>query len=166
MGVILAMAAARDHRYVVQTQSYGPEARGGYSRSDVIISDSQIDYPELQGIDLLVVLSQAAADHYVGLLRATGVFVFDAERVASPPRFRGPSYGVPFVRLAVEETGREQVANVLTLGAVVALTGVVSAQSLRQAVADVVPKGTEEWNERALSRGLALRAEEWLRSNA
>ncbi len=164
MGVILAMAAARDHRYVVQTQSYGPEARGGYSRSDVIISDSPIDYPELQGIDLLVVLSQAAADHYVGLLRATGVFVFDSEKVASPPRFRGLSYGVPFVHLAVEETGREQVANVLTLGAVVALTGVVSAQSLRQAVGDVVPKGTEEWNERALVRGLGLRAEEWLRS--
>ena len=58
MGVILAMAGARDHRFVVQTQSYGPEARGGYSRSDVIISDSPIDYPELEQADLLVALSQ------------------------------------------------------------------------------------------------------------
>jgi 2-oxoglutarate ferredoxin oxidoreductase subunit gamma len=165
MGVILAMAAARDHRYVVQTQSYGPEARGGYSRSDVIISDSPIDYPELQGIDLLVVLSQAAADHYVSSLRPDGVFVYDSERVSCPPPFKGKVFGIPFGALALAETGREQVANVLTLGAVAGLTGVVSTSSLRKAVLDVVPKDTREINEKALARGLALVAEEWRRSS-
>jgi len=164
MGVILAMAAALDHRYVVQTQSYGPEARGGYSRSDVIISESPVDYPELQGVDLLVVLSQAAADHYVPLLRPDGVFVFDSEKVPSPPSFRGASFGIPFVRLAIEETGRDQVANVVTLGAVVGMTGVVSTESLRKAVLSVVPKGTEEVNQKALARGLALSADDWRRS--
>ena len=118
MGVILAMAGARDHRFVVQTQSYGPEARGGYSRSDVIISDFQIDYPELEQADLLVALSQAAADEYIGVLRSDGVLVYDSENVAAVPPFKGEQFGIPFTRLAVEATGRRQTTNILTLGAV------------------------------------------------
>jgi 2-oxoglutarate ferredoxin oxidoreductase subunit gamma len=158
MGVILAMAGARDHRYVVQTQSYGPEARGGYSRSDVIISDSPIDYPELDRADLLVVLSQAAADEYAALLRPDGVLVYDSEYVAAVPSFKGDRFGMPFTRLALEETGRAQTANILTLGAVVGLTGVVTPESLRKAVLATVPAGTEELNSKAVARGLALDA--------
>lgn len=161
MGVILAMAGARDHRFVVQTQSYGPEARGGYSRSDVIISDNQIDYPELEGADLLVVLSQAAADEYMGVLRSDGVLVYDSEDVTAPPAFKGERFGIPFTRLALEETGRRQTTNILALGAVAGITGVVTAESLRKAVLAMVPAGTEEMNSKALARGLALDATEW-----
>ena len=160
MGVILAMAATRDHRQVVQTQSYGPEARGGYSRSDVIISDHAIDYPQLGGLDLLVALSQESASGYIGLLRPDGVFVYDSEKVTDLPAFAGHTYGVPFTRLAIEETGRAQTTNVLTLGGVAAVTGVVSLDSLRKAVMEMVPKGTEQVNGRALSRGLAVKPEE------
>jgi len=166
MGVILAMAATRDHRFVVQTQSYGPEARGGYSRSDVIIADRQVDYPELQGIDLLVVLSQEAADVYAHLLRRDGVLIYDSENVAEPPSFAGAAFGVPFLRLATEETGRRQTANILALGAVVGITGVVSVKSLRKAVMGVVPAGTQEVNGKALARGLALNAGEWRKDGA
>jgi 2-oxoglutarate ferredoxin oxidoreductase subunit gamma len=162
MGVIMAMAGARDHRYVVQTQSYGPEARGGYSRSDVIISDSQIDYPELESADLLVVLSQAAADEYIRLLRPDGVLVYDSEYVAAVPPFKGPRFGIPFTRLAIEETGRVQTTNILTLGAVAGITGVVTTNSLKKAVLSMVPAGTEETNAKALARGLALDAHDWL----
>lgn len=161
MGVTLAMAGARDHRYVVQTQSYGPEARGGYSRSDVIISDVPIDYPELEQADLLVVLSQAAADEYVGVLHSDGVLVYDSENVTSLPSFGGDRFGVPFTRLALEETGRAQTTNILALGAVVGITGVVTTESLRKAVLAMVPAGTEEINTKALVRGLALDAAEW-----
>ena len=161
MGVILAMAAARDHRFVVQTQSYGPEARGGYSRSDVIISDSQIDYPELERADLLVALSQTAADEYIGMLRSDGVLVYDSENVAAPPVFKGERFGIPFTRLALEETGRRQTTNILTLGAVAGITGAVTTESLRKAVLVMVPAGTEEINSKALARGLALDATEW-----
>jgi 2-oxoglutarate ferredoxin oxidoreductase subunit gamma len=161
MGVILAMAGARDHRYVVQTQSYGPEARGGYSRSDVIISDSAIDYPELEQADVLVALSQAAADEYIGILRPDGVLVYDSENVTAVPSFKGDSFGLPFTRLAFEETGRTQTANILTLGAVAGITGVVTTESLRKAVLVMVPGGTEEINAKALARGLALDAAEW-----
>jgi 2-oxoglutarate ferredoxin oxidoreductase subunit gamma len=161
MGVILAMAGARDHRFVVQTQSYGPEARGGYSRSDVIISDSQIDYPELQQADLLVALSQAAADEYVRVLRSDGVLVYDSENVTALPPFAGERYGIPFTRLALGETGRKQTTNILTLGAVVGITGVVTTEALRRAMLAMVPAGTEDVNSKALARGLALDATEW-----
>jgi 2-oxoglutarate ferredoxin oxidoreductase subunit gamma len=161
MGVTLAMAGARDHRYVVQTQSYGPEARGGYSRSDVIISDGPIDYPELDGADLLVALSQAAAEEYVAILRPDGVLVYDSENVTAVPSFKGDRFGVPFTRLALEETGRAQTANILTLGAVAGITGVVTTESLRKAVLEMVPAGTEEVNAKALACGLALEAAEW-----
>ncbi len=161
MGVILAMAGARDHRFVVQTQSYGPEARGGYSRSDVIISDSQIDYPELQHADLLVALSQAAADEYIGVLRSDGVLVYDSENVTAVPPFKGEQFGIPFTRLAAEATGRKQTTNILTLGAVAGITGVVTTEALRKAVLVMVPAGTEEINSKALARGMALDATEW-----
>jgi 2-oxoglutarate ferredoxin oxidoreductase subunit gamma len=161
MGLILATAGTRDNRCVVQTESYGPEARGGYSRSDIIISDNPIDYPQLEDTDLLVVLSQAAANQYVGSLRPGGVLVYDSERVTKLPLLGGTGVGIPFTRLALEETGREQTANILTLGAVVGLTGVVSVESLRKAVMGRVPAGTEEVNGKALARGLALDAADW-----
>lgn len=161
MGVILAIAATRDHRQVVQTQSYGPEARGGYSRSDVIISDHSIEYPELGGVDLLVSLSQAAATGYMGRLRSNGIFIYDCGKVDDVPPFpSGRSFGIPFTQLAVEETGRAQTTNILTLGAVVAITGVVSVESLREAVLQMVPKGTEELNGRAFLRGVAAGSEQ------
>ncbi len=161
MGVILATAATFDHHRVVQTESYGPEARGGYSRSDVIISREAIDYPELEQADLLVALSQLAAFQYVGSLRNDGIFIYDSEKVVDPPAFGGATFTIPFTRLAVAETGRAQTANILTLGAVVGITGLVSLESLHRAVMERVPTGTEDVNGRALARGLALNPAEW-----
>lgn len=162
MGVILAMAATRDHRQVVQTQSYGPEARGGYSRSDVIVSDHPIDYPQTRGLDLLVVLSQAAAAGYSKLLRPDGVLIYDSEKVLDLPRVTGPSYGIPFNRLAIEQIGRAQTTNVLTLGAVVGIAGVVSRDAARRAMMEMVPEGTEQINAKALALGLSLDPGDWL----
>jgi 2-oxoglutarate ferredoxin oxidoreductase subunit gamma len=156
MGLILATAANHDRRWVVQTESYGPEARGGYSRSDVIISNDPIDYPKLLQADLLVALSQAAADTYTMSLRKDGVLMYDSGQVTEPPLFRGEVIAAPFTAIAVEETGRVQAANVLALGAVARITGIVSVDSIERAVVEAVPAGTQELNGRALARGLAL----------
>lgn len=160
MGVILALAATRDRRHVVQTQSYGPEARGGYSRSDVVIANAPVDYPELQGVDLLVALSAEGAARYARLLNRRSVFIYDEDEVTEPPVVPPStvSHGVPFARLAMEETGRTQTTNILALGAVCGLTGVVSEAALEKAVLSLVPPGTEDVNLRALQRGLAVRA--------
>ena len=160
MGVILAVAANRDHRCVVQTETYGPEARGGSSRSDVIISDQPIDYPKLDSADLLVALSVPAANGYIKSLRRNGVFIYDSGLITEPPAFNGTTIGVPFSRIAKEEIGRIQTTNSLALGAVVGLTGIVSVDSLRKAIIEAVPAGTEEINAKALARGLAVKPEE------
>jgi 2-oxoglutarate ferredoxin oxidoreductase subunit gamma len=156
MGIILATAANYDGRCVVQTESYGPEARGGYSRSDVIISDQPIDYPKLDQCDLLVALSQDSANGYTKSLRREGVLIYDSEKVATLPAFAGTKVGAPFTRWAKEETGRVQSANIVALGAVVRITGVVSLEALQRAVSEAVPAGTQEVNLRALARGLSI----------
>lgn len=161
MGIILATAGNHDGRHVVQTESYGPEARGGYSRSDVIISDEPIDYPKLVEAHLLVALSQEAANAYVQGLHRDGVFIYDSDHVTTPPHFSGVTMGAPLTHMAKEETGREQTTNVLALGAVVGVTGVVSVESIHRAVAESVPAGTSELNGRALDRGLAIEQGEW-----
>ena len=161
MGIILATAANYDRRCVVQTESYGPEARGGYSRSDVIISDDPIDYPKLVHIDLLVTLSQDAANAYVKTLRKDGVLIYDSDKVTTLPSLSGTAIGLPLVRLATEEIGKVQTANILTLGAVVRITGIVSEDSIRRAMLEEVPAGTQELNSRALTRGLAVEQAEW-----
>jgi 2-oxoglutarate ferredoxin oxidoreductase subunit gamma len=161
MGIILATAANHDRRCVVQTESYGPEARGGYSRSDVIIASDPIDYPKLVQADLLVALSQEAANAYVEGLSKDGVFIYDSDNVTTPPHFKGTTIGIPFTRMAKEETGRIQTTNVLALGAVVGITGIVSVESIHQAVLEEAPKGTQELNSRALDRGLAVDQSEW-----
>ena len=162
MGVILAMAATHDRRQVVQTQSYGPEARGGYSRSDVIISDEPIDYPQASKLDMLVVLNQKAADVYTGFLRPDGLLIYDSEEILKLPKVINLSYGIPFSKLAKEEIGRIQTTNVLALGAVVGITGVVSRSAVRKAMLEMVPKGTKEINSKALTLGLSLDPGDWL----
>jgi 2-oxoglutarate ferredoxin oxidoreductase subunit gamma len=162
MGMILAVAANHDRRCVVQTESYGPEARGGYSRSDVIISDNPIDYPKLECADVLVALSQDSVDAYTSCVRPDGILIYDSEKVTTPPVFSGVNLGTPFVRWAIEETGRPQPANVVALGVVVRITGLVSSESLEKAVAETVPAGTVDVNMKAVARGLAVDPADWL----
>lgn len=167
MGVVLAMAATRDHRYVAQTQTYGLEEREGYGHSDVIISDHPVDYPQLQAADLLVTLSQDAADGYAGLLREDGILIFDSANVTVPTTFAGVTLGIPFSRLAVEATERsERTTDVLTLGAVVGFTGVVSVESLREALANTEASDPGGVYGKALVAGLSLDPTEWRRSGA
>ncbi len=167
VGVVLAMAATRDHRYVVQTQTYGLGARGGYGHSDVIISDRPIDFPELQSADLLVTLSQDSADGYAHLLRPDSILIYDSEEVTSPPGSVATSFGIPFTRLAMEDKEASEITpDIFTLGAVVGITGVVSVESLTKAVMSTLTADGRDVNRRALARGLALDPKEWQRSAA
>lgn len=150
-GKLLAAAAVYDGKNAVQTQSYGPEARGGKSKTDVVISNGEIDYPKATEVDVLLAMSQASLDEYLPSLRESGILVVDSylvERVEHEGVI-----GIPFTMLALEECGRKLFANVVALGAVVELTGVVQWESLRAAVLERVPKGTESINEKALMLG-------------
>lgn len=154
-GRLLAEAAALyDGKYATQTQIYGPESRGGDSRSDVVISDEPIDFPHVIQADLLLAMSQMACDRNFYSLKRDGILIVDADLVQHVPTNR--AYLVPITRLARQELGREVVANVVALGIVVALSNVVSRKAVATAVAAGVPRGTEALNRKALELGFRL----------
>jgi 2-oxoglutarate ferredoxin oxidoreductase subunit gamma len=153
-GVILAEAAAvHDGLNAVQTQSYGPEARGGASRSEVVIARGEIDYPKVMSADCLLCMSQEACDKFYPHVRDDGCIVVDSSNVSRVPSQR--AIAVPISQIAEEATGRRITASMVALGLVSGLTGVVSPQALEKAVADRVPAGTEEINLKALAAGFA-----------
>ena len=156
-GVLLARAAVlHDNRQATQTQSYGPESRGGACVSEVVFSDVPIDYPMAIAPDVLVVMSRDALARYGRTLRPGGILIIDDIVPDMPDRADCTIYRVPATRLAVEKLGRRIVANVVMLGILVGLTGVVSRKAIEQAVKESAPRGTEELNLRALREGFAL----------
>jgi len=151
-GIILAEAAAiYDGKQVVQTQSYGPEARGGASRSEVVISDGEIDHPEVLCPDVVVALSQEAYIKFGKTVRPDRLLIVDEDRVETSTDFKGLK--IPIARLAHETTGKAITANTVALGFLVGLTDLVSRQAIQKAVAARAPKGTEEMNRQALQAG-------------
>lgn len=153
-GVILAEAAAiHDGLNAVQTQSYGPEARGGASRSEVIIARGEIDYPKVMAADLLLCMSQEACDKFYTQVKDDGCIIVDSTNVSRVPSHR--AIAVPITQLAEEATGRQITASMVALGLLSGLTGVVSKEALEKAVADRVPAGSEEMNLKALAAGFA-----------
>lgn len=151
-GVILAEAAIYDGKNTTYTQSYGPEARGGASRSEVVISNGDIDYPKVTQADLMLCMSQESCDKYFYDMKKGSLLVLDASRVVRAPTSR--AYLLDITGLAVEVTGRAITANVVALGLIVGLTGIVSRQAIEAAVAARVPRGTKEINLKALAAGL------------
>lgn len=141
-----------DGKYVCQTQSYGPEARGGKSKAEVVISDHPIDYPKARRLDLLLAMNQAACDAYYRDLNPDGLLVVDSSLVEQYPTNR--VIAIPFTRIAREQLGKEMVANMVALGAVGLLSGQVISNSLEKALLARVPPGTEELNKAALHRGM------------
>jgi 2-oxoglutarate ferredoxin oxidoreductase subunit gamma len=155
-GVILAEAAGiYEGKFVCQTQSYGPEARGGTCKAEVVISDAEIDYPKAIRPDVLLALNQKSLDAYLGDLKAEGVLLVDADLVREVPA--AGALAIPFTRLA-REAGKELTANIVALGALAAITRAVSPEALKAAVLARVPAGSRELNERALEAGLAAGA--------
>lgn len=153
-GLILAEAAAVfEGRNATQSQSYGPESRGGASKSEVIISDQEIDYPKATHIDLLLLMTEVAAEKYLKDCPETALVVADADLVPTPIPEKFKSVKAPITRLAKEAVGKEFVANIVALGLMQELTGVVTADAIEKAVLARVPKGTEELNLKALRVG-------------
>ncbi len=153
--VILGRAAALyDDKYAVQTQVYGPEARGGASMGQVVIDDAQILYPEVTDPDIYVIMSQQGFEKYGVSAREDAVMLLDADLVRSRPICRYCE--VAATAEAKGPLGREIVANIVMIGALATATGVVSREAIERAVLDSVPKGTENLNIKALKRGFEL----------
>lgn len=157
VGKILAEAAAiYDDKNATQSQSYGPEARGGASRSEVIISDGDIDYPKATNIDLLLAMTQEAVDKYAEDTKAGGIIIVDSSFVKSIPEGEFTVYSFPITSLAEEKIGKKIVANIIALGAIERLSRIVSENAIINAIRARVPKGTEETNIKAFKYGQSL----------
>jgi 2-oxoglutarate ferredoxin oxidoreductase subunit gamma len=155
-GKILAEAAAiYDGKNATQSQSYGPEARGGSSRSEVIISDEDIDYPKAVNIDFLLALTQEACDKYHRDVKDGGIILVDSRFVSKIPEGKFKVYSVPITDIAERETGKTLVANIVALGMITGITGIVSKEAVESAILSRVPKGTEELNLKAFRAGIA-----------
>ena len=152
-GVILAEAALIDGKKAIQSQSYGPEARGGASKAEVIISDGEIDFIKVQKCDLLLCLTQAAYDKYGKDF--TKAIVLDTRLDLKYPEPE-KVVKIPVLDSAADKMGKPMVANIIALGAINGLLKLVAKESLSEAVMKHVPKGTEDLNHRALELGYEL----------
>lgn len=155
-GVILAEAAILDGKLAIQSQSYGPESRGGAAKSEVIISEKPIHFPKVVRPDVLLTMSQASAQKFMNDLPADGILITDSQFVKEVPPHPGDLYELPITASAKEQLGDILFANLVALGALNQIVGIVSEESLIRAVIQRVPKGTEEINEKAIRIGFQL----------
>lgn len=155
-GIILAEAAIKADMNAVQSQSYGPEARGGASKAEVIISDSEIHFPKVRKPNLLLCLTQKSFNEYSKDLPEDAVLVVDSCVEIGDNVTTKDIHRIPILDTAREKVGRSMVANIVALGVIRELTNVVSAEVLEKAVLDRVPAGTEALNTKALEEGALL----------
>jgi 2-oxoglutarate ferredoxin oxidoreductase subunit gamma len=154
-GHILGKAAAiHAGREATLIQAYGPEARGGATLVQVIISAEPILYPYIDTADAIVCMSQEGFSKYGAQLGPRGALLIEEDLVRLPDGYPADRvFGIPATELAVE-AGRKMVANIVMLGALVAITGVVRREAMESAIRSSVPKGTDELNLGAFARGL------------
>jgi 2-oxoglutarate ferredoxin oxidoreductase subunit gamma len=153
-GIITAAAACiHSEKNAVQTQSYGPESRGGACKSEVVISEEDIDFPKVVKPDVLVVMSQHAYNDYADDVKMGGVVILDPDMIPQEKELKDIRvFRVPATKIA-EELGRRIVANIVMLGAFVAITNALDENAVRESVKENIPRGTEELNLTAFQKG-------------
>jgi 2-oxoglutarate ferredoxin oxidoreductase subunit gamma len=151
--IILATAVVLDGRRVVQSQSYGPEARGGSCKADVIVSDEDILYPRIDRPNVLLCLSEAAYAKYLPGIADDAVVILN-ESLSSATNSGSRAYKVPITTIAREKLGAEITSNIVALGVIVGITSMVSEDSIYEAVKDSVPSKVQALNLKALTMGL------------
>jgi 2-oxoglutarate ferredoxin oxidoreductase subunit gamma len=154
-GMVIGKAAAiHDGKFATLTQSFGPEARGSACSAQLIVSDEPILYPYLTEADILVAMSQEAHARFGSDLKPAGMLLYEEDLIHLHNTPQGMRYfGIPATRFA-EELGRKLVLNIVMVGFVTVLTGLATPAAVRQAIADSVPKGTENLNLAAFEKGL------------
>jgi 2-oxoglutarate ferredoxin oxidoreductase subunit gamma len=155
--IILAEAAVLyEGLTAVQSQSYGPEARGGASRSDVIVSDTDIRFPKVIQPNILVCLTQKAYNIFSNLIRPGGLLLTDNHYVRQGQKVDAKQVGLDMYKTVMEKIGRPIVFNICMLGAFVQLTQLVKIESLIKVLKTRIPAGTLELNRQALELGVQL----------
>jgi len=157
-GKILAEAAMYDGKNVVQTSLYGAEARGGATRSDIIISNEEIDYPLVIKADILIAMSQQAFNQYIKNVKEDGIIIIDEDLVKEDFKNERKTHilKIPATRLATYELKFPKAANMIMIGVLTNLTNIISSNSIMKAVKNNVSKKIEEINLKALMKGFEI----------
>ena len=155
--IILAEAAVlHDNLTAIQSQAYGPEARGGATRSDVIISDTTINYPKVVQPNVLVCLTQEAYNKFYTIIRPGGMLITDSRFVKTQRKADAKQRELPIYATVMEKIGKPIVFNICMLGALLALTDLVQPKSVMKVIKTRIPKDFLELNQKALDIGLEL----------
>jgi len=158
--IILAEAAViYEGLNAVQAQSYGAAARGGVTRSDIIIDDQTINFPKVNQPNILVCLTQEAYDQSYSIIRPGGLLLTDSALVETKRKADARQVSLPLYRSVQQEIGKTIVLNICMLGALQALTHIVSLESLFEVIKTRVPAQFVEMNKKALDLGVELAKE-------
>jgi 2-oxoglutarate ferredoxin oxidoreductase subunit gamma len=158
--VIIAEAAVlHENLIATQTQAYGPEARGGATRSDVIISDTEIRYPKVIQPNVLVCLTQQAYNKFHQIIRPGGLLLTDPKYVKNEGKIDARQIQLPMYQAVMERIGKPIVFNICMLGAVLGITNVVQPEAVMKVLETRIPKGFLNINRQALDLGLSLARE-------
>lgn len=155
--IILAEAAViYEGMNATQSQSYGAAARGGATRSDIIISDSEINFPEVTQPNILVCLTQEAYTTCSPIIRPGGTLLSDSRFVQTTRKVDAKQIEIPMYETVMEEIGKPVVFNICVLGALLGISDILRPESVKQAIANRVPKDFLTLNNKAFDLGLAL----------
>lgn len=156
LGDIIADAAGNyENKNIILTKSYGPESRGGACRSELIIDDEPINYPEVTRPNLVLAMTQLACDKYHSDMGPEGILLIDPMFVKKLPENVKNVYSLPMTQIAKEETGKEIAANVVAMGAIAVLGNFVEVDSVRKAVLAHFPASLQQANEKAFNAGIS-----------
>jgi 2-oxoglutarate ferredoxin oxidoreductase subunit gamma len=152
-GQILGRAAVYDRKNVVQTQSYGAEARGSAAKSEVIISDGKIGFPNVRKCDVLVAMSREAVEKNIKDLKEDGILLVDSSTVNNVPEIKARTFKIPATHIAEKSFGEKLYVNMLLLGALAKITEIVSEKSMEKAIMNTVPEKALSTNLQAYKKG-------------
>lgn len=156
-GLIAEAAIIYENKYATLSSSYGVETRGTFTKSDIIISNKEIYYPEVLKADIVLSLAQVAYDRYISIVDSEVSLIYDDSLVAKTKESKAKQYGFPFTDLA-RELGNVTAANVIALGTIIKLTGILSEEAVQNAINDAYiekPK-VMELNRRAFLKGIEI----------
>jgi 2-oxoglutarate ferredoxin oxidoreductase subunit gamma len=155
--VIIAEAAVLYENFnAVQSQAYGPAARGGATRSDVIISESEINFPKVIQPNLLICLTQEAYNKFFPIIRPGGLLITDTRFVKTQKKVDAQQKELPIFEAVMDNIGKPIVFNICMLGAVIGLTELVKAESIMKVLTNRMPSSFLDMNKKALHLGMEL----------
>jgi 2-oxoglutarate ferredoxin oxidoreductase subunit gamma len=155
-GQVLGKAAVYSGKNAVQTQSYGAEARGSAAKSEVIISDGKIGFPMVRKCDILIAMSREAVEKSVKDLKEGGLLLIDNTTVKDTPKINARIFKIPATETSKKMLGEKLYANIIMLGALIKITGIVNEKPIEKAIRSAFPEKFVTINMEAYKKGKEL----------